>query len=669
MPKYEEAERILEGYNGSNRYILALKRDDEPLDKFKSEYIINSHDMVPVKVGKIVKLARWYAISKMADWGLETLSDKIFVDEVMGHTSAFYHVRAMYRQSVGYVNMFIPKSAIIGDLLQNSTPEPTVDFDYYDSICSNKEIKLKEHQKEGVKFLLKKKWAILGDDMGLGKTIELIITALASGCKKILVICPASLKNNWKKEISRYTDESNVEIVNGSKWKENMFTVINYDILDNFYEVPMEPAYETVTFTRDGKVVTEKVQKFKTVKKVNPETGVKESVKEPVYKVSKKKADILKAMENSQLFKSSFDMVIIDECHKLSNSTSGRYAVVSDLIKRLSPEYVIPVTGTLITNYPENFYNILKLINHPVTWNWDYYMERYCGSTTIPQKGEWERLYAIWKSKVGTDKDYLHLNPQGKNNFKTFFEANKKYITIRGEASNLDELMECTKDCYIRRMNANMGSLPPKELVIKEYDLNADERSEYNRKYKEYVSEKQRINPEYTPTASDLIEMVVLRMYTANKMVSRTIKLADEHISKGEKVVIICCFDSEIEALSEYYGKKCVVFNGKMSLTKKDDAKDKFTYDDSVMVFIGNINSCGVGITLVASHICIFNSMSFVPADMLQAQDRVYRIGQKHPVTVYYQLFKDTVSSDTYEKILEKQLTISTVIRDESHKS
>src|SRR6478672_4995108 len=58
------------------------------------------------------------------------------------------------------------------------------------------------HQSDGVSFLISKGRAILGDDMGLGKTRQAIIgMQIAAPTGMILVVCPASLKLNWRREI------------------------------------------------------------------------------------------------------------------------------------------------------------------------------------------------------------------------------------------------------------------------------------------------------------------------------------------------------------------------------------------------------------------------------------------------------------------------------------
>jgi len=64
--------------------------------------------------------------------------------------------------------------------------------------------------------------------MGLGKTTSTIIASLETKSKKILIICPASLKINWKREIENYTDRS-IYICEGKNFEDGHdYTIINY---------------------------------------------------------------------------------------------------------------------------------------------------------------------------------------------------------------------------------------------------------------------------------------------------------------------------------------------------------------------------------------------------------------------------------------------------------
>ena len=78
-------------------------------------------------------------------------------------------------------------------------------------------VRLYPYQKEGIRFAVKAGKAIIADEMGLGKTIQAIAAAeiyLREGmADSVLVVCPTSLKYQWKKEIEKFTGGDKTEIV------------------------------------------------------------------------------------------------------------------------------------------------------------------------------------------------------------------------------------------------------------------------------------------------------------------------------------------------------------------------------------------------------------------------------------------------------------------------
>jgi len=96
------------------------------------------------------------------------------------------------------------------------------------------------YQKEGILFALFRKTAVIADEMGLGKTVQAIGTAILKkqifDFSKTLIICPASLKEQWKKEIEKFSDEKAL-VVQGTpderavhyKDPANFFYIINYE--------------------------------------------------------------------------------------------------------------------------------------------------------------------------------------------------------------------------------------------------------------------------------------------------------------------------------------------------------------------------------------------------------------------------------------------------------
>jgi len=97
---------------------------------------------------------------------------------------------------------------------------------------------------------------------------------------------------------------------------------------------------------------------------------------------------------------------------------------------------------------------------------------------------------------------------------------------------------------------------------------------------------------------------------------------------------------------------------------EKQKSVDSFQTNPKKKVFIGNIKSAGVGITLTQATVVIFNSFDWVPGINEQAEDRAYRIGQKNCVNVYYQLFEKTISTRMWDVLRNKKDIISTIMGD-----
>ena len=644
---------IIQTYSGNNPYILMLKKDVlkqdvSVLNDFAIEYVNKNHDFQPKKINKTIKIADWYAEKKKDDWGLDFLPEKLAVKVLLGETDTTYHCYVKFRQNMEPKQCFLPKKGVLTNFLVNDYNDIQVDFDRYDRLSMSKDInrRMKNHQKTAVKFLLSRKKCILADDMGLGKSLELSVAAIEGNFDSVLIICPASIKTNWKKELSWYVPEKDITIIEGiqgknkselelmlgygvgksgkkvselqeeakerGKWQDNRFVIVNFDILDEFYQIP----------------------------------------------VTRSKENIQKAYENSpmlQYIKDKKSLIIIDEAHRLSNSTSIRYKVIRDLIKRGEPHSIYAATGTPITNNPRNLYCVLQFLNDPITDDYNYYMERYCGAFKVPAKGEKEKWTNIWHQK-GCEGD-----------LKQFIRDNAKMIQVATDGTNLDELKERISHMYLRRTKEDFNDIVEKTIHEVFYDLSYTQQCEYDKLWEEYEEAKLNEDPE-KELNKELLEGGLYRKYLSNQMVPNTINMTDDFIENNEKVVIACCYDEELYTLREYFGEKCVIYNGKMSLKEKDEAVRKFMNDNETKIFIGNINAAGVGITLTSATKLIFNNISFVPGDNQQMCDRIHRLNQTKPVDIYYQLFRGTQYEKMWNIVLKKELIINQVIKKEDEK-
>ena len=677
IKSYKASLEILKNYSGQNPYILSLKKEvmlynhGSALNDFAVEYINSNHDRAPIQINKVIQIADWYGERLKEEYGIEFMPAKLKILACFGETKTSFHILAKWRQNMDGIELFASKKAILGDFLITDYHDTKVDFDRYDrlSMAKNPDRKMKPHQKEAVQFLLTRKKCILADDQGLGKSLELAVASIEGNFDSVIIICPASLKTNWKKELSWYVPERDITIIESiqgmnkkelekflgyaegksglklkelqdeakdkGKWTDNRFVIINYDILDEFYKLP------------------------KSYSKENLNAALEQS---PMLKYIKDKKSL----------------IIIDEAHRLSNNTSNRYKVIKSLITIGKPYSIYLATGTPITNNPQNLYCLLQLIGDPITDDWQYYMDRYCGAMKIPAKGEKARWTEEYLKSLNRDfksrgiprvvGSYYDLNNQEKDKLKEYIKSHARMINIANGATNLDELKLKISNVYLRRTKEDLDEgLPAKTIHEVFYDFSMKQMMEYNRLWEEYEAAQIELDP-FKEINKELLEGAVYRKYCSNEMVENTIRLADGFISKGEKVVIATCYDEELNMLKEYYGDRCVIYNGKMTPKQKDAAQKAFMEDPSKMAFIGQIIAAGVGLTLTVSHVMIFNNISYVFADNMQMCDRIHRIGQTKDVDIYVQIFRDTQYERIWNTSLRKEFITNAVIKKENEK-
>ena len=311
-----KAIELLDSYSGANNYILYLKQKKENSKKFyptrtQSDYIVNYYDSVPKVARKWVDLDTYFAKKFGEEKYLLETPSQIYIEKLLVEKEKSYHIWGKFFEKDSLSEFWVPKSALI-----KTHNVQSVEIDY--SKYSHRPPL--NHQKIAIEKLAGSKRFILADDMGLGKTTSTIIAALETGSKKILIVCPASLKINWQREIENYSDRP-VFICEGKKFStEHDFVIINYDILKNFHDP--------------------------------------------------------KSKELTLLEQCNFDLVILDEAHMISNAQAQRTKIINSFVKKINRVWLL--TGTPMTSRPMNYYNLLSIIESPVAQNWMAYAIRYC---------------------------------------------------------------------------------------------------------------------------------------------------------------------------------------------------------------------------------------------------------------------------------------------------
>ena len=177
------------------------------------------------------------------------------------------------------------------------------------------------HQVEGVAFLLGRRRAILADDMGLGKTRQAIVALHEAEPEgPYLVVCPASVKRNWEREIRLALPDARVHVVGPDPVPAPGtvgWVVVNYDLLRRHIDALLAHAW----------------------------TGV-----------------------------------VFDEAHYVKNHDSQRSKLGRKLVERASDAVIYALTGTPLTNRPRDLFPLLQLVRHPMSRSFLSFAKRYCAA-------------------------------------------------------------------------------------------------------------------------------------------------------------------------------------------------------------------------------------------------------------------------------------------------
>ena len=178
----QETLLILENYQGSNNYILKLKKQQESNKKFiptrsQCEYVQSFKDITPKVAKKWVDIDSYFSKKLVEDNPFIKEPEQIYIEKLLVEKDKSYHIWGKIFSGDTIHDFWIPKAAVIKEYKENVV---NIDYSKYDSRPPL------SHQKEAIEKLLKNDKFILADDMGLGKALEVnTIVYTPYGPKKI----------------------------------------------------------------------------------------------------------------------------------------------------------------------------------------------------------------------------------------------------------------------------------------------------------------------------------------------------------------------------------------------------------------------------------------------------------------------------------------------------
>ncbi len=462
------------------------------------------------------------------------------------------------------------------------------------------------YQRAGIAFGHERPAVLIGDEMGLGKTIQAIGLMNANpDLTKILIVCPASLKINWKRELDKWLVKKRTVFIADSKVFPtdmdgnalNVIVIINYDVLG-------------------------------------------------------KHERVIKDTE--------WDMVVADESHLLKNPKAIRTRMVVGAratkeernkgmadIPGITAKKRVLLTGTPICNRPIELYPLIHYLD-PITWSsfWKY-ASRYTGASQ--DNG--------WNTDGAQNLDELQDKLRS-----TIMVRRLKKDVLTELPPKTRKIVEIPADAEARRILNREREIyneeTEQELQTNVELAKASDNPEEFKKAVDRLKLQMKVSFEGLSTVRRELAEAKSKMPMVHELLEEAVEDSNKTIIFAHHKTVIATLASTLEA----HG--VVTITGDTPMPDRMAAVDRFQKDPNCHVIIGSIGAMGVGLTLTASSHVIMFELDWVPGNVSQAEDRAHRIGQKDNVLVEHYVVEGSLDAVMAKRIIAKQDVIDQALDD-----
>lgn len=328
------------------------------------------------------------------------------------------------------------------------------------------------------------------------------------------------------------------------------------------------------------------------------------------------------------------DMIICDESHKIKTHNIAASKSLHRLGEKTS--YKLILTGTVITNKAIDVFSQYKFLE--------------------------SRIFG-----------------------KSFYAFRNRYFDMVGYGNHTPvlkksmepELKEKIHSIAFRATKAECLDLPEMTDIVRYIDLEPNAMNIYKHLVRDSFAELSRGEVTATNILTKILRLSQLtggflgddegekihQVSTAKLCALEDI--VDEVTSSGKKLVVIARFIPEIDEITKMLEKKNLKFSiitG--SVKNRSEQIEKFQNDSDVLVFVGQIATAGLGITLTKSSTMVFYSLDYSMSNFEQTKARIHRAGQCDPCTYIYLIARGTIDEKVMKALNKKYNLASSLIDD-----
>ena len=477
--------------------------------------------------------------------------------------------------------------------------------------------KLYPYQKEGVRFAVKAGKAIIADEMGLGKTVQAICCAeiflREKMAESVLIVCPTSLKYQWKREIERWTL---------SNFCPPSLTLPNRSAANG--RLPLKGEKQSSTQVNSGQ-------------KASPLRGGLEGSVLLIEGYASRRLELYSAPapykivsyqslanDIKSLGRLSTDVLIMDEVQRLKNWNTQ----LAQAVRRIDSHYSVLLTGTPLENKLDELVSIVQLA------------DPYC-------------LAPLYRFRY----DHITTDP------------------VTGKAigyKNLSDIREKLKGTLIRRTKQSVQLQLPKRtdqfLVIPMTPEQSSRHEELRTAVARLASKWQRTGNLSEEERRRLLLMLgQMRMLADSTFiidqdkdnrhdmkVGELMNILDEALGGGEeKIVVFSEWERMIRLVAmelDSRGIRYEMLHGSVPSQKRSELIEHFQNDSNCRIFLST-DTGSTGLNLQVASILINLDLPWNPAVLEQRIGRIFRIGQEVPIQVLNLVSKDSIEEGMIDRL------------------
>ena len=450
--------------------------------------------------------------------------------------------------------------------------------------------------------------ALLADEVGLGKTIEAGIIIKELICrgliKKILVLVPASLTTQWQDELKIKFNE---QFVRSDEFKTNDF------------------------WSREDKIIAS--------------------------------IDTAKQLKNASIIKEiGWDLILIDEAHKLKNEETLNYQFVEKIPKK----YFFMLTATPMQNNLKELYNMFSLLKPGLLGTLNQFNTQFMEDIRTAKNQE--ELQSLLKEVMirNRRKDIDIKFPDRIVPDPVAFELSKEEMDLYNELEKFIRahysagvalvlmILQRVATSSTFAIANTLAKMIKSQTENKPFKLDEGDYEEGVELEKEL--KKVKFDVDWLKRLHKQAEII-----KENTKGIELLKYVNKYL-KDDKILIFTSFRKTQEYIFKILsgeGYKCAIFNGSMNWVDKDKAVEDFKGDTQILI---STEAGGEGRNLQFCHVMINYDLPWNPMKIEQRIGRIHRLKQEHDVLIINFSSKGTIEEYILELLYKKIKLFEVVI-------